>query len=116
MQVASSQELKEAVARRDPEIVVTDEALGRRVQTLAVLRTAANVAVFVILAAAIFMWANPARWELLETNRVRLVRQVMLGVGILLLFADYLMPVVRHYRIAARDSSGLKLVPRRPRS
>lgn len=113
MQVGNNRELKEAVSRREPEIVVTDAALVRRIQTLAALRTAANVAVFVILAVALFMWANPARWELLDTDRARLVRQIILGVGIVLLFADYLMPVVRHYRIATRDETGLKLVIRR---
>lgn len=113
MQVGNSQELKEAVGKREPEVVVTDEALARRIQTLSALRTAANIAVFVILAVALFMWANPAHWELLDTDKARLVRQIILGVGILLLFADYLMPVVRHYRIAARDKSGLKLVLRR---
>jgi len=113
MQVANGQELKEAVGRREAEIFVVDEALIRRVQTWVALRTAANVAVFVILAVALFMWANPAGWELLDTDKARLVRQIILGVGIVLLFADYMMPVVRHYKVAAKDASGLKLVLRR---
>ena len=49
MQVATMAELKKAVQAGEAEIVVTDEALTRRVRMWTVLRTVANVAVVVVL-------------------------------------------------------------------
>ncbi|MEO0079449.1 MAG: hypothetical protein ABIK44_02070 [candidate division WOR-3 bacterium] len=115
MQVTTLAELKDAARRQEPEILIVDKRLADRVALWNGLRLAANIVVFVILAVAIFMWANPIHWELLEGPDARLARQIMLGVGILLLFADYLLPVVRTYKVAERSPEGLKLVLRRPR-
>jgi 3-deoxy-D-arabino-heptulosonate 7-phosphate (DAHP) synthase class II len=112
MQVSTKDELKQAVKKLEPEIVVTDEGLVKRIRLFSVLRTVATIAVFVILAAALLMIADPAGW-FKGSQEAQLARQIMLGVGILLLFADYLLPVVRVYRIAGQDANGLKLVPRK---
>ena len=61
MQVASMDELKKAVKALEPEIVVTDEALARKVIFWNTLRTIANVLVIVVLAIGIAAWANPLR-------------------------------------------------------
>ncbi len=113
MQVATSQELKQAVKQGEPEIVIVDDAVARRVRMWFVLRRVANVVVFVILGLAIIVWANPLDFDFLRLPGVRLARQIALGVGILLLFADYLMPVVRGYNIAGGDQPGLRLVSRK---
>lgn len=113
MKVTNAAELKQAVKRLEPEILVTTPELIKKVRLLLALRTAANVIVFVILAVAIFMWANPLRVGFFDTGSGRLMRQVLLGIGILLLFADYLMPVARHYRIAVADAKEIKLILRR---
>ena len=112
MQVATMADLKKAVQAGEAEIVVTDEALTRRVRMWTVLRTVANVAVVVVLVIAIFVWANPMRIPLFEAGWALLARRIMLGVGVLLLFADYVLPVVRFYKIAGADALGLKLVRR----
>jgi hypothetical protein len=106
-------DLRQAVKAGEAEIVVTDEALGRKVRFWSVLRTVANVAVIVVLAVAIVVWVNPLKLPLFETGWVLLARRIVLGVGVLLLFADYVIPVVRLYKIAGQDATGLKLVPRK---
>jgi hypothetical protein len=114
MQVTNNQELKQALKKLEPEVVITGPEVIRRVRLLMGLRAAANIAVFVILALAIFMWANPLRVGFFEAGSGRLVRQILLGIGILLLFADYLMPVARLYKIATQSEGRLKLVLRKP--
>ncbi len=113
MQVSSLDELKKAVKALEPEIVVTDEALARKVITWNTLRTIANVAVIVVLAVGIAAWANPLRIPQLEQTWALLARRVILGVGVLMLFAEYVIPVVRQYKPAGSDALGLKLVPRK---
>ncbi|MBM3314889.1 hypothetical protein FJY71_03485 [candidate division WOR-3 bacterium] len=107
--------MKEAVRKLEPEIVIADEALATRVRLLLGLRVAATVVVFVILAAALFMVTNPLHWPLLETREAGIVKNILLGVGILMLFAEYLMPVARLYKAAGQGAGGLKLVPRKPK-
>jgi len=113
MHVATMQELKQAVKQLEAEVVVTDERLAQTVRLWNVLRTIANVAVVIVLAAGIIAWANPLRIPELEAPWALMARRIALGVGILLLFAEYLMPVVRLYKIAGEDALGLKLVPRK---
>jgi hypothetical protein len=113
MQVASLDELKKAVQAVEPEIVVTDESLAKKVRFWNTLRTIANILVIVILAIAIFVWANPLRLPVLEETWALLARRIMLGVGVLLLFAEYVIPIVRLYKPAGSDALGLKLVPRK---
>lgn len=113
MQVNTMQELKAAAKRREPEIVVTDSALASRVIVLDKIRLVANILVFVILGLALFAWADPLRWDFLRTDGARLGRQIMLGFGLALLFVEYVLPVVRVYKIAGVEQFGLKLVPRR---
>jgi hypothetical protein len=113
MQVSDKSTLKEAVRNREPEILVTDEELARHVRLLHGLRIGATVAVFVILAIALFMVTNPIRWQALETAEAAIVKNILLAVGVLLLFADYVMPVARLYRIAGQDAAGMKLVLRK---
>jgi hypothetical protein len=115
MQVASLDELKKAAQAFEPEIVVTDESLAKKVLTWNALRTTANVLVIVVLAIAIFTWANPLRMPELEQTVWLLARRIALGFGILLLFAEYVIPIVRLYKPADKDALGLKLVPRKPR-
>jgi hypothetical protein len=106
-------DLRQAVRAGEAEIVVADEALGRKVRFWSVLRTVANVAVIVVLAVAIVVWVNPFNMEQLKTAEMLMARRIVLGVGVLLLFADYVIPVVRLYKIAGQDATGLKLVPRK---
>lgn len=113
MQVASLDELKKAVKAFEPEIVVTDEALATKVLFWNTLRTIANVAVIVVLAIGIAAWANPLRIPELEQTWALLARRIVLGVGVLMLFAEYVIPVVRLYKPAGQDFLGLKLVPRK---
>jgi hypothetical protein len=113
MQVASLDELKKAVTAVEPEIVVTDEALSKKVLFWNALRTIANILVIIVLAIAIFAWANPLRLPLLEETWALLARRIMLGCGVLLLFAEYVIPIVRLYKPAGSDALGLKLVPRK---
>ncbi|HTW90770.1 MAG TPA: hypothetical protein VMH22_03595 [bacterium] len=113
MQVASLDELKKAVKALEPEIVVTDEALVKKVLFWNTLRAIANVVVIVILAVGIAAWANPLRIPELEQTWALLARRIILGVGVLMLFAEYVIPVVRLYKPAGKDSLGLKLVPRK---
>jgi len=113
MQVASLDELKKAVQAVEPEIVVTDEGLAKKVLFWNTLRTIANILVIVVLAAGIAWWANPLRIPELEQTWALLARRIMLGVGVLLLFAEYVLPIVRLYKPAGSDALGLKLVPRK---
>ncbi len=113
MNVGTMDELRRAVKQMEPEIVVTDEKLQRTVMTWNVLRTIANIAVIVVLAVGIFAWANPMRIPALEAPWALSARRIILAVGILLLFAEYLMPVARLYKPAGQDALGLKLIPRK---
>jgi hypothetical protein len=113
MQVSTRAELRRAVKSGEPEIVVADDRLCRSVRIWSGLRAAANILVIIVLVAAIVMWVNPLKMGLFETATMLLVRRIVLGVGVLLLFADYVIPVVRLYKVAGRDDSGLKLVPRK---
>jgi len=115
MQVASLDELKKAVKAFEPEIVVADESLAKKVLFWNTLRTIANILVIVVLAIAIFVWANPMQIPALDLPWVLLARRIMLGFGILLLFAEYVIPVVRLYKPAGKDALGLKLVSRKSR-
>ncbi|MGQ9678992.1 MAG: hypothetical protein ACUVUD_06925 [bacterium] len=113
MNINNPQELKEAVKRQEPELIIVAPNLIRQVRLLIRLRFAANVTVFVILAVAIFMWANPFRIPFFDESDGRLVRQILLGVGILLLFADYLMPIARYYKIVRAEEGRLLLMLRK---
>ncbi len=113
LNVSTPEELKQAMKQGEVEILVTDPAMARRIQTWFIIRKTANIAVFVILALAIFAWANPLNLEFLATPGFRLARQIALGVGVLLLFAEYAMPVVRSYNVTGRDESGLRLKNRK---
>jgi len=113
MQVASLVELKNAVKAVEPEIVVTDEGLAKKVLFWNTLRTIANILVVIVLVIAVAAWANPLRIPDLEQAWALLARRIMLGVGILLLFAEYVIPIVRLYKPAGKDALGLKLVPRK---
>jgi len=113
MRATTSEELKRAVKQNEAEIVVSDAALARRVQLWFTLRRVASIAVFVILGFALVVWANPLDFEFLRLPAVRLARQIALGVGIVLLFADYFVPVLRNYRVVSRDEAGLRLVNRK---
>ncbi len=115
MDVRNNIELRQAVKKREPEITVSEPVLVKKVRLLMGLRLAANVAVFAILVIAIFMWANPLGIGFLEAGSGRLLRQILLFIGILLLFADYLMPVARHYKITVRSEGQIKLTLRKPR-
>jgi hypothetical protein len=113
MQVASFDELKKAVTAVEPEIVVTDEGLAKKVRLWNVLRTIANILVIVVLAVGIAWWANPLRIPELEQEWALMARRIVLGCGVLLLFAEYVIPIVRLYKPAGSDALGLKLVPRK---
>ncbi len=113
MQVAKWNELREAVRRREQKIVVTDRQLARSVKLLHTLRNTAVVLVVIILAVAVIIVANPLQWSFLITPVARIVKNILVGVGLILIFAEYLVPVVRIYRIASQDSNGLHLIPRR---
>lgn len=113
--ITDFEELKQAVKQQEPELVITEPAIIRRVRLQMSLRLAANIIVFAILAIAIIMWANPLRIDFFETGSGRLIRQILLGFGILLLFADYLIPVARLYKIVAESEGQLKLSLRKPR-
>jgi len=115
MQVSTLDELKAAAKAVEAEIVVTDESLAKKVRLWTVLRMVANVLVVVILLVAVFVWANPMRIMELEQGWALIARRILLAVGVLLLFSDYLLPVVRAYKIAGSDALGLKLVPRKPK-
>jgi len=110
---ATRGELLQAVRSGAPEIVVTDDELARRVLLWNRLRTIANVAVIVILGVGAFVWADPLGLPLLRESWAALVRRIILAVGVLLLFAEYLMPAVRLYKPVGSDAVGLRLVPRR---
>ncbi|MCX6841393.1 MAG: hypothetical protein NTX53_03790 [candidate division WOR-3 bacterium] len=113
MQVASLDELKKAVKAFETEIVVTDEGLAKKVLFWNTLRTIANILVIIVLAVGIAAWANPLRLPVLEQTWALLARRIMLGVGVLLLFAEYVIPIVRLYKPAGKDALGLKMVPRK---
>lgn len=113
MQVASLDELKTAVKAWEPEIVVTDEGLTKKVLFWNTLRTIANILVIIVLAVGIAWWANPLRIPELEQEWALLARRIILGFGVLMLFAEYVIPVVRLYKPAGKDVMGLKLVPRK---
>ena len=115
MQVANLDELKKAAQAFEPEIVVTDEGLAKKVVFWNVLRTIANILVIVVLAIGIAWWANPLRIPELEQDWALTARRIVLGVGILLLFVEYVIPIVRLYKPAGKDALGLKLVPRKSR-
>ncbi len=115
MNINNGQELKEAVRRREPELLITNPQIINRVQLFMTLRLIANILVFFILAMAIFMWANPLRVPFFEGGEGRLTRQILLGVGIILLFAEYLVPVARLYKVASKEKGRLRLILRRPK-
>jgi|UniRef100_A0A7V3UZX6 hypothetical protein len=109
MTIRSGAELKQAVRNKEPEILISDPQLIKMVSRLMVLRMITNVLFFAILAVAVLMWANPLRIPFFEAGAGRLTRQILLLFGILLLFADYLMPVARFYKISARTEGQLRL-------
>jgi hypothetical protein len=111
--VSTLDELRDAVKAAEAEIVVSDEMLARKVLLWNTLRTIANVAVIVILAIGIFAWADPLGLPLLKEPWAQMARRIVLAVGVLLLFAEYALPVVRLYKPAGSDALGLKLVPRK---
>jgi hypothetical protein len=105
-------ELQAAVKAGAEEIVVADEGLARRVRLFDTLRTVANIVVYVILAAAVFMWADPLHLFDIAGPGLQWGRRIALGVGVALLFLDYLLPAVRQYK-PDKGRDGLVLVPRR---
>ncbi|HDR00056.1 MAG TPA: hypothetical protein ENN51_07230 [candidate division WOR-3 bacterium] len=111
--VSNLAELKQAGKLNAAEILIADEELARKMRAWQVIRTVANILVIVILAIAIFAWANPLGIPLLETGGFRVARQVMLAVGIGLLFLEYLLPGTRVFKIAGDEPEGLRLVNRR---
>ena len=115
MRATTMAELKRAAKQGEAEVLVTDAKLARQVSLLEAVRRTANILVFVILAVGVFMWANPINWGFLGSGSMQLVRRILLAVGIVLLFSDYVLPVVRSYKVASRDETGLRLVSRRPR-
>lgn len=115
MRATTMADLKRAAKQGEAEVLVTDAKLARLVSLLEAVRRTANILVFVILAVGIFIWANPMNWDFLGSNSMQLVRRILLAVGIILLFSDYVLPVVRRYKVAGRDENGLRLVSRRPR-
>lgn len=115
MNISSREQLNQAVRNREPELEITDPGLMRTVHRQLVLRQVLNILFFVILGVAILLWANPMRLQFFDTGSGRTVRQILLLIGVLLLFADYLMPVARLYKIAARAEDRLKLTLRQPR-
>lgn len=115
MNIKNKQELDRAVKHQEPELLVEEPVLIRRIRLLINLRLAANILVFVILAVAIIMWANPFRIPFFEGGSGRLTRTIILGIGIILVFAEYLMPVARLYKIASFDGTHLRLILRNPK-
>lgn len=113
MRVSSLAELKQAGKLNAAEILITDEALAKKMRIWQVVRTVANILVIVILGIGIFAWANPLRIPELETGGLRIARQVLLGLGLGLLFLEYLLPGVRVFKVASEDAEGLRLVNRR---
>ncbi len=113
MQVASLEDLKKAVKAYEPEILIADEGLAKKVVFWNALRTIANILVIVVLAVGIAWWANPLKIPALEQEWALLVRRIILGFGVLMLFAEYVIPIVRLYKPAGKDSLGLKLIPRK---
>ena len=111
--VSTLEELKKAAKEGVTEIVVADETLAKTVRVWHTLRQMANILVFLILGIGIFAWANPFQFAFLDSGAFRLARQILLGVGVLLLFAEYALPVVRLYKIGGADALGLKLVRRK---
>ena len=59
--------------------------------------------------------ARRASTEFLATPAARLARKIVLGIGLLMLFSEYLMPVVKTYNVKGQDDAGLKLVHRKKR-
>ena len=76
------------------------------------VRTVANIVVYVILAAAVFMWADPLHLFDNAGAGLQWGKRIALGVGVALLFLDYLLPAVRQYK-PGKGRDGLVLVPRR---
>ncbi|MEO0081966.1 MAG: hypothetical protein ABIL25_06720 [candidate division WOR-3 bacterium] len=113
MHVSTLKELKDAVKQQVDEITVSDPVLAYRVKAWNTVRTVANILVFIILGLALFAWADPLHWTFLKTDAARLVRQIMLGLGLVLLFLEYVIPVVRLYKPVSQGAGVLKLVPRR---
>lgn len=113
MQVVNKKELAEAIRRREQEIIITDPGLASSVKLLQSFRAAAVVLVVVILAVAVIIVINPLQWGPLNTPQATILKNVLIGVALILLFAEYLVPVVRLYRIASQDHAGLRLVLRR---
>jgi len=115
--VATLDELKEAVKAGEPVILVTDTKLTGQVLFWNTLRTIANVVVIIVLAIGIFAWANPMRIPELEQTWALLARRIVLGVGVLLLFAEYVIPVVRLYKPDREQpyEGQLRLIPRKTR-
>lgn len=110
--VSTMAELKAAVKAGSEEIAVTDEGLARRIRLFDTARTVANIVVYVILAAAVFMWADPLHLFDNAGAGLQWGKRIALGVGVALLFLDYLLPAVRQYK-PGKGRDGLVLVPRR---
>ena len=113
MQVSTLDALKKAAKEGAAEITVIDSGLAGKVKAWQTIRKVANILVFLILGIGIFAWANPLQLTFLDAGAFRLTRQILLGVGVILLFAEYLLPVVRTYKTAGKDGAGLKLVRRK---
>ncbi|MFO7639565.1 MAG: hypothetical protein R6X14_09800 [bacterium] len=111
--VSSLAELKQASKQNEAEILITDEKLAAKMRAWQLIRTIANIAVIVILAVGIFAMVNPLDIPLLEGGGFRLARQVLLVVGVALLFLEYFLPGTRVFKIAGSDAEGLRLVNRR---
>ena len=111
--VATVAELRQASKENVAEILITDPGLAGKMQVWQIIRTVSNVLVFVVLGLGIFAWANPLQIVALDAGGFRLARQILLGLGIALLFLEYLLPGVRTHKITGREAGGLKLVSRR---
>lgn len=112
MNITSREQLKQAIRNREPELEITEPGLIRMVNRLMILRQVLNVLFFVVLGVAVLLWANPMRVPFFDSGGGRTVRQILLLFGILLLLADYLIPVARVYRISARSPDRLRLTLR----
>ncbi|MFO7676160.1 MAG: hypothetical protein R6X12_07600 [bacterium] len=113
IQVSDLAGLKQAAKQNAEQILIIDEDLAKKVLAWQTIRSVANVLVIVILGIGIFAWANPLQIPWLESGTFRLVRQVLLAVGVLLLFLEYVLPGTRVFKVAGRDDNGLRLVNRR---
>jgi len=119
MQVRTQDELRVAMVGGAGDIVVADPELSARIRSwntkrLVLIPTLGVLSFFMLLAWIDALYRQPAGIYLnMPSDLTVILRWTLLFLWLAVAYSLYRLPVVRRYRIAGDDASGLKLALRR---